>query len=278
MFGGNNNNTGSVVVMENGIQFPDGSLQTVAPPVLRSYLAGLTLSTAGASATMTVAAGQATDSTNVISMTLAALINKTTSAWAVGNNNGGLDTGAIANTTNYHWFLIRRPDTGVVDVLVSLSAIAPTMPTNYTQFRRIASWKTNGAGQWESFLQTGNKFLWATPPAFDFNAAGATTAASVTLNVPTGIVVEAFGVLSLSSGAGGNGSIRMSALTQADIAPSQTISPLGDIFQNTPSVNQVTSGTFLTFTNTSAQVRHRELNTNAIIIQTYGWIDTRGRD
>ena len=250
----------------------------VVSSILRSYLAGLALSTAGASTTMTVAAGQANDSTNVISMTLAASINKTTSAWAVGTGNGGLDTGAIANTTWYHWFLIRRPDTGVTDILVSLSATAPTMPTNYSQFRRIGSWKTNGSAQWETMVQYGNKFLWGTPPAFDFSAAGSTTAASVTLNTPTGVVNEAFGIAVVSSGGGGLGALRISALTQADIAPATITSPLGDIATQTPAVNQFSSGTFSTFTNTSAQVRHRELNTNTVSIQTYGWIDTRGRD
>src|SRR5215831_9314915 len=49
----------------------NGSLwQQVAPSVtglvLRSYLAGLQLSTAGGSGTMTIGAGQATDSTNAV--------------------------------------------------------------------------------------------------------------------------------------------------------------------------------------------------------------------
>jgi hypothetical protein len=94
--------------------------------VLRSYLAGLTMSTAGGSATMTIAAGQAADSTNVAVMNLAASLAKTTSAWAVGAANGCLDTGAIANTTWYHFYQIMRSDTGVVDVLCSTSARTAT--------------------------------------------------------------------------------------------------------------------------------------------------------
>lgn len=89
-------------------------------PVLRSYIAGLTLSTAGSSATFGIAAGQTADSTNVSMMALATAYTKTTSPWAVGSGNGALDVQAnVINTSWYHVYLIQRVDTGVVDVLVS---------------------------------------------------------------------------------------------------------------------------------------------------------------
>src|SRR5438477_221009 len=77
-----------------------------------------------------VSAGVAVDSTNTVLMTLAASISKTTGAWAVGSGNGGLDTGAIANSTWYHVYVIERPDTSIVDVAFSLSATAPTIGGN----------------------------------------------------------------------------------------------------------------------------------------------------
>jgi hypothetical protein len=61
--------------------------------VLRSYLAGLQLSTTGSSATFAVAAGMAADSTNAATIVLASSLTKTTSAWAPGTSNGALDTG-----------------------------------------------------------------------------------------------------------------------------------------------------------------------------------------
>lgn len=111
---------------------------------LRSYLAGLTLSTAGSSATFGIAAGVATNSTNADMMALAFAYTKTASAWALGTAAGSLDTGTIANAW-YHVFLIKGPDTGVVDVLTSLSVTSPTLPANYTLFRRIGSMR-NGSG------------------------------------------------------------------------------------------------------------------------------------
>lgn len=128
--------------------------------VVRSYLAGLTLSTAGSSVTFAVAPGTAADSTNTAMMTLSTALSKTTSAWAAGSGNGALDTGAIANSTWYHVFLIQRTDTNAADVLVSLSASAPIMPSPYTLFRRIGAMKTNASGQWIKFLQTGDLFEW----------------------------------------------------------------------------------------------------------------------
>jgi hypothetical protein len=63
----------------------------------------------------------------------------------------------------YHAYLIKRPDTGVVDVLTSVSATAPTLPTNYMLFRRVGSMKTNGSFQWIKFIQQGNVFYWDSP-------------------------------------------------------------------------------------------------------------------
>jgi hypothetical protein len=56
--------------------------------IIRGYIAGLTLSTAGSSAAFSVAAGVTTDGTNADMMTLASALSKTTSAWAAGNGMG----------------------------------------------------------------------------------------------------------------------------------------------------------------------------------------------
>lgn len=110
---------------------------------IRGYIFGLTLTTNALDATndIDIAAGSAVDSTGAVSMLLATALGKRIdAAWAVGGTPavpvGGLDTGAVGNNTYYIW-LIRRPDTGVVDALFSLSASAPTMPANYTQMARI---------------------------------------------------------------------------------------------------------------------------------------------
>lgn len=253
-------------------------------PVLRSYLAGLGMSTAGGSATMTIAAGVAANSTNVALMTLAAAIAKTTSAWAVGTGNGGLDTGAIANSTQYHFHLIQRLDTGVVDALISLSPTAPTMPANYTIFRRIGSMKTNGSAQWIAFSQVGDNFL-LSASVLDVDAANPGTAAvSRTLSVPTGIQVDAVVQWMLVNAAsGGVSDLQISSLDVTDEAPSVTVAPLATISGAAAASgwNGHPSAQATTRTNTSAQVRSRLSFSDASVTlrgATLGWIDRRGRD
>lgn len=249
-------------------------------PAIRSYLAGYGMSTAGSSGTMSIAAGSATDSTNVDMMVLAA-IAKTTSAWVVGTGNGGLDTGAIATGTWYHFWAIKRVDTGVVDVLFSLSATAPTMPANYTLKRRIGSGKTDGSSQWILFIQDGDLFQWSVV-VNDINAANpGTSAVTATLaSVPTGVNVIANFNSNVADSTPGNVGIYWSDLAVSDMAP-QTAPTAPS--QSQGSVSQASFGaqTRSVRTNTSAQIRYRVTasNGNTIVwVNTLSWIDRRGRD
>ncbi|MFN7610988.1 MAG: hypothetical protein ACK5QX_08650, partial [bacterium] len=202
------NGTPSFTFDQNGIRSGIATL-------LRGYIDGLTMSTAGSSTTMTIAPGEATDSTNLVTLELAASISKTTGAWAVGSGNGGLDTGSIANSTWYYFYLIRRPDTGVVDVVFSTNSTSPTLPTNYTQFRYIGAGLTNGSGQWVAFTQVGDEFYWSTP-VLDINAAGSTSAQLATLSVPRGRKVKVFANVT----SGTQMQVYLSDPANADVAPS----------------------------------------------------------
>lgn len=242
-----------------------------------NYLSGLTL-TWLSTTTFSVAAGQAADSTNAYMIVLASALTKSTSAWAVGSGNGGLDTGTIANSTWYHVYLIRRPDTGVVDVLFSTSASAPTMPTNYTQKRRIGSVKTNGSAQFVAWTQLGDEFLWSVPvnDIPQVIAALGTAAILKTLTVPTGVQVTAV----LYGRLGNVGALAplglWSSPDQVDTAPSATLFNVAN-----PAGGPIPVQTFLLRTNTSAQVRVRISVSDAsdfIYGTTMGWNDRRGRD
>jgi hypothetical protein len=260
------------------------SLAALGIAVPRGWIDGLKLSTAGSSTTMTVGAGQAADSTGVRVMRLASSLNKTTSAWAVGSGNGGLDTGTIANNTWYHFHQIFRADTGVVDVLASLSASAPTLPAGYTHFRRIGAGRTNGSGQWIRFFQDGDLFQWETP-VLDVNVTNpGTSAVSRTLTVPSGVRVRArFNFLASDLGNANQVNAYFSDLQTADLAASVTAAPLA-MTAGTANNTDAGMGTAEVMTNTSAQVRSR-LNsapgvaaTLTLRMATLGWYDSRGRD
>lgn len=232
-------------------------------------LYGLTLSAAGSTATFGIAAGAASG------MVLASAYTKTTSAWGVGTGQGALDTGAIANSTWYHVWLIQRVDTLVVDVLVSLSATAPTMPTNYTRKRRIGSMKTDGSAQWRKFVQFGDEFLLSTA-VNDFNTSLTTTAVAqnLSLSVPSGIQV-----LARLRGEWGNGTQDAILLVDSpDSGATLANSPTGNVTAVSPGLSHFNSFTVDVRTNTSGQVKIVCTdNGPTAAITTYGWVDTRGR-
>jgi len=238
-------------------------------------LYGLTLSNNVSDATndIDIAAGIAIDATNAKFMKLASgLTKRLDAAWAVGTNQGGLDTGAIANTT-YHMWLIMRSDTGVVDVLFSASASSPTMPANYDYKRRIGAIVRSG-GAIRAFVQTGDQFMWSVPISDEFTTNPGTSAVTVTLSLPTGLVVNAMVTVGLEANSATDFRLLVTSLSLTDTVPSSTLFTLKSNEISTPSSDVVIP------TNTSAQVRYR-LNlstTSAIVsIQTNGWVDTRGR-
>lgn len=244
----------------------------LAPSAIhKNYMTGLILSTAGASTTMSVAAGQAADSTNSVMMSLASAISKTTGAWAVGTGNGGkLSAAAIANSTWYYFFEIYRPDTGVVDVGFDVSPTAPTMPANYTLFRYIGAAFTDGSANWTKFTQKGDDFVWDTP-FLDLNGSGSATATLLTCSIPRGRKVKAYFDTYVNNGANG---IYISDPANADLVPSAGASnPLASVQAGAGSVSSQIS----CWSDTSARIRHREINTGIVAMTTLGWTDNRDR-
>jgi hypothetical protein len=247
---------------------------------LQGYINGCILSTAGSSSTMSISACQATDSTNAQVM-IGAASSKTTSSWTVGAAGGGLDTGAIATNTWYHFHEMVRPDTGVVDYCISLSASSCTtggaIPAAYTLFRRIGSGKTNGSSQWTLFFQNGDEFLWSTP-VLDVNISNlSTTQLTETLaSVPTGVVVDAlmnFAIQSTSVGI----NVYLAPLSVANLAPSSSAAPGASLRTQVASV-AIWSGRFTIRTDTAASFGARaDASSTSLLCVTLGWIDRRGK-
>jgi hypothetical protein len=251
--------------------------------LLRSYISGLTLSTAGASSTMSIAAGIATDSTQASLMQIAAF-TKTTSAFATGAGNGGIDTGAIANSTWYHFYLISTA-VGVTDITFSTNATTPTLPGTYTLFRRIGSAKTDGSAKWIKFVQDGDDFLWDAA-VVDIDATNPGTAVVLrTLTVPTGVKVYA----QIYGGHFSGSSAPNHLFTSPDQSDqTQQISGTAALtgmvsFASNPSGSgaQWSLAPHSVRTNTSAQINSKISVSGASDhtgIITRGWTDSRGRN
>ncbi|TBG78625.1 hypothetical protein ELG76_04215 [Rhizobium leguminosarum] len=249
-------------------------VETSKEPIGRGHIYGLTLSNSSGDVTndIDVAAGDcASDAGSPILMTLAsALTKRLDAAWAVGTNAGGLDTGAIADTT-YHVWLIQRSDTGVVDALFSTSATAPTMPANYDRKRRVGAIIRESAAI-VPFTQMGDYFSRAVKVERDSTAALVST--TISLGVPAGIVVRpvissqlvvpASSNIAFSVG-NGNGSatsyLAQTAFTGTGEASSD--------------VTQVST----LLTNTSRQIYIEVSITSGSItifrLRSHGWFDTR---
>lgn len=233
------------------------------------HIYGLTLSNnvSTPNTVLDVASGSARDIGDTANMTLASGISKSlASNWAVGTGNGGLDTGSKANSTCYHVWLIRRSDTGVVDVLFSTSATSPTMPTNYDAKRRIGAIFTDSSGNIKAFYQTPGtgEFRWRTTAApRDINSVSYTglTPTLASVSVPTGIKVKGIFLFNPGSGTGA------CSLTDPDagVPPDNTYS-------------QASAGNFnevYSWTSSSGQVYVTTGVTGTVSLWTKGWFDFR---
>jgi len=246
---------------------------------LTGALFGLTLSNdSGGTTAIAIAAGTARDSTDVDFLTLAAALTGKVlaNAWSVGNAGGFLDTGAVGNNT-YHVYLIKRLDTGVVDAIASLSASAPTLPTNYTEFRRIGSIVRVG-GAIKLFQQDGDRFRWKSASVQDVAATNpGTSAVTRTLTVPTGIVVWADIVAAVNPTFTVGNFALLTSLDETDRAASSTDFNLST---GASAGNPAYSSALLIKTNTLAQIRSRLASSggsDVLTINTFGWVDQRGR-
>jgi hypothetical protein len=213
----------------------------------------LSNSTGDAANDVKITAGYMMDSTDVEYLQLADVITKRLDAnWSVGNDAGGLDTGSEANSTWYHVWLIKRSDTGVVDVLFSLSATAPTMPASYDYKRRIGSVYNGSGGAIRSFYQYGNRIEYnaAATDFRDLTTGTSTTGAAFTCSVPTGVKVLVLGAAVITPASAGWVSF---------FDPDASASTIRNYCAYSPNTSAGFSGAAV-YCNTSAQLRYYVAN------------------
>lgn len=246
------------------------------PGGLAGFLTGFTCSNNGTDATndIDIAAGQCVDSTGAEFIKCGALTKRIDAAWAAGTNQGGLDTGTVADGT-YHLHAIKKDSDGTADILFSTSATAPTLPTGYTKFRRIASIMRVG-GVIRAFNQFGDLFRYHSS-VLDVDATSTGTADTTrTLSVPLGIVVEPVLGVQVNAGASAGAALRVSSLNEIAEAASAANGQSYTASAFAVGGMQAVHGGLMT--NTSGQIRSRENQTDSQIrIRTYGFIDRRGR-
>lgn len=246
------------------------------------HLFGLTMSNAADTANdITVAAGSAKDEGDAVCMVLAASITKQLDAsWAVGTNAGGLNTGAEANSTWYEVHLIRRPDTGVVDVMFTTTGNRATLPTNYTQQRRIGWVRNDGSGNLLQFTQIDDYFT-LTTQVNDASVTLTTTAAAITLTAPPNSIARfRANVQADTSGTTGTASIvALSEIVEGNVTPASTTGIASLLTGEWVSTNAAAAGGHfeLRVSATSTIEHDSDRTAGTFDISTFGWIDHRRR-
>jgi hypothetical protein len=108
-----------------------------------------------------IAACQASDSTNAVTITAAAFTKSTAGAWASGSGSNGMGNGlTIADSTWYHVCLANNG--GTADYWFDTSVTCANKPSGIsdTKYRRIGSFLTDGSAHILGFLQTNDTFTW----------------------------------------------------------------------------------------------------------------------
>jgi hypothetical protein len=258
------------------LNVPVGSAGPAA--VLLNYLGGLRLSNDAVTpaTVLDIDPGSAASDDGTVMMTLSTVgFSKNCNApWATGSGNGALDSGTtLSASTWYHVFLIERTDTSLVDVLISTNATAPALPASYTKKRRVGAIKTDATSNLLAFLQEGDLFTWIyASSSWDIsNVAMAATPQLFTLNVPTGLRVQAvFATISYQPDVSHN-----IVLQCPDDAT--TGSTGWQVWGIANASN--TGGQFQILTNTAGQIEAyaKPAIAKGFYVKTKGWIDNRGK-
>lgn len=247
------------------------------------YLTGLTLSNNAGNPNTQVdfAAGRARDIGNAYDLVLAAPMTKTLQAaggFAAGTGNNGLFSGAKANNTWYHCFVIRKTSDGSIDVGFDTSLTAANIPAGYSGYRRLGAIRTDGAGNIMGFIQSGEDFWWKAAIA-DVNVTNLGTAsASYTISTPPGMSLTADLMVYAGGGGSNDSNVLLRSPHGTDVAPpAQSAQPTSApaTVANIASIAEGGYGQHLrVLTNTSSQVAARSATANStLIIWTRGWRD-----
>ena len=142
--------------------------------------------------------------------------NKTINMSASGA--GDLDTGTVDGSTWYYAYGITKPD-GTKDCIASLSSSSPALPSGYTNWARIGSFRTDASGNKYpfSFIQYGRVFRYKIASATN------TTAFPVVASGALGSWPSSMASVSLSSAVPPTAciaNISMSPALNAAVAPS----------------------------------------------------------
>lgn len=190
-----------------------------APIAIRGYLSGgsranhLENDTLDPTNDIVVKGGEcaSVSATPLLMVQPADLIKRLDAAWAAGNNQGMLDQGTLANAT-YHIHRIMRPDTGVADIIASLSHDEGAIVTMTIASPCVVTWGVAGRGHG---LVAGSTFKFLTSGALPTGV----TAGTTYYVIATGLTETTFRFAATNGGAAINTSGSQSGLHFGQATP-----------------------------------------------------------
>jgi len=191
-----------------------------------------------------------------------ALTKRLDASWVAGTNQGGLDTGAEANSTWYHCYAIYNPTTLVSDFLFSTGATIPTsLPSGYTKYKWVGAFYNNSSGNISPFKQDGKTITFSTVTVYNNTSIPTATFENVTTITPLGIRVKALLAGVVDGGSGVNGMIVKDKVTGFQVQVIYTtLDDGGSVFSQ------------FTDTNSSLQVaKSTSATLDDFIMYNYGW-------
>lgn len=226
---------------------------------------------------ITISSGTCSDSTGTsVFKLLGGITKRIDEPFVAGDNFGGMFTGSVASDTTYHYFIIEKDADGTIDAGYDTSVSAANMPSGYTKFRLLFSFKTDsssnvkpftafsgGGGALQVDLTDREVILGTLTPG--------TSAVTLATGAPIGVQVKASLATHLEA-TGSGAYVLFSALHQTDAAPTNTLCDLA-----TRSTGGSDSNRIDIMTDTSAQVRYRSTLGSVLVLAASlnGWTQVR---
>ena len=193
--------------------------------------------------------------------------------WTAGTNQGGLDTGAKANSQGYAVYAIYNPSTNVADYLFTATGVtAITLPSGFTKLKYIGSILTNSSGNIIAFKQVDNYFYFNNIFDASPSTPSSGTYSTYTLSVPrvNGIIAMVNSVIDYT----GSGIVTIGV--NYKITGSSSIVAFESFYKPTNGYDGLSAEAFVP-TNSSGQIDVAFLYTAPATnfkIKTKGYIDT----
>lgn len=218
----------------------------------------------------------------------AAVVKRIDAAWAFGTNQGGMDTGSVADGNWYYVYLIGQAGApAATDVMFSLDGVGglSNLPSGYNLYRCIGAVRREGGSilPFISYeLGGGGIYVgWTTPPLdVDLSNTLTTTERTDTVRVPTmpglsdalggglSVVHGIFNVRVLDNASAFR--VYLRDITNPDAAPSNSASPLATI-ETDGAGDQRSLKLRLAMTSSSIRARASIATVDSYRVTTLGW-------